>query len=385
MTKRTESLLSSEIFSHRKGRNRVVVAGPSSSLTVPGTIVSEITQALAKLTPVTRIEVDLKADLMAGLHRAPNLSAALDKLNGHNISRHQAPANSRERAQVFRDLMVPEVATAIAYAWPGIDNGWIRQFLHAGRSVGARTVVAVASLPQPGHARAVSLASTLVHADIVLVGDDTQAKELISVLGPSGPFVESHPALSLVGRSGRSSKQQITAFVPKDDVESLTTILAAFDAIPEAWIEAYHLQVVMRYGDQMVPNMVDGSFHHKYVQLIGDQMSSLDLQDLCAASSALEIATPAIDSRAFSLAIECGIGTVVLDNAQLSQVGRGYPGGLHASRNRTASVHVALIHALRLGELRFPSPSAFDKLARRLSPPAQESIALNVLELAVND
>jgi hypothetical protein len=366
VSQRADNLTQADPFRLRNGRSGVVLAGPSSSLTVPGTIVSEIAQALSMLTQVTRIEVDLKTDLNAGLHRAPSLAAAHDTIKGGKIVHHRAPTNNRLRAQAFRDLMAPGIATAIAYAWPGIDNGWIRQFIHAGRSAGALTVIACASLPQPSHARAVSLASTFAYADVVLVGDNTQAKELISVFGRSGPFVESHPALSLDGRSGRSLKQQITAFLPKDDVVSLTTLLAAFDAIPEAWVEAYHLQVVMRFGNLTVPNLVKNSYHNNHVQLIGDDMSSADLQDLCDASSALGIAAPAFDSRAFSTAIDCGIGTVVLGNAQPPEVGRGYVGGLLASRSRTASVHVALIHALRLAELQFPNPDKWGDLAQRV-------------------
>lgn len=381
MSQRNDNHVFADPFGPRSGRSGVVVAGPSSTRTVPGIIVSEISQALSKLTQVTRIEVDLKSDHKAGLHRAPSLAAAHDTNNGGKIVRHQAPSNYRLRAQCFRDLMSPGIATAIAYAWPGIDNGWIRQFIHAGRSAGALTVVACASLPQPSHARAASLASIFAYADVVLVGDDTQAKELISVFGRFGPFVESHAALSLDGRSGRSPKQQITAFLPKNDLDSLTTLLAAFDAIPEAWVEAYNLQVVMRFEDLTVPNLVKNGYHSNHVQLIGDDMSSLDLRDLCTASSALGIAAPLFDSRAFSTAIECGIGTVVLGNAQLPEVGRGYVGGLLASRSRTASVHVALIHALRLAELQFPNPDKWDELAKRVVG-AQPQHAIEAQQIA---
>jgi hypothetical protein len=344
-------------------RSAVVVAGPGSSLTIPGIIVSEIAQGLAKLAKVTRIEVDLNTDLMAGLHRAPSLAAAHDLHVGSPIIRHQAPNNPRLRPQVFRDLIGPDVATAIAYAWPGIDNAWIRQFIHVGRAAGALTVVACASLPQPNHARAVSLASTLANADVIIVGDASQAKELAREYGRTGPRVETHKALSLVGRAGRESKQQITAFLPKDDVASLATLLAAFDAIPEAWIDRYNLQVVMRFDDPTVEKLVANSYHRDYVQLIGENISSEDLQELCAASSALSIAEPQVDSRVFSMAVKCGIGTVVVGAAQMPEVGRGYVGGLLADRSRSASVHVALIHALRLAELQFPNPDKWDELA----------------------
>ena len=50
-------------------RKTVVVAGPSTSTTIPGIIVSQIVQALLGENPVTRIEVDLGTDFAAGIHR----------------------------------------------------------------------------------------------------------------------------------------------------------------------------------------------------------------------------------------------------------------------------------------------------------------------------
>ncbi|MFI5316705.1 MAG: hypothetical protein ACHQ6T_13470, partial [Myxococcota bacterium] len=50
-------------------------------------------------------------------------------------------------AQAFRDWLGPDVKTAIAYAWPGIDNSWIKPFVQIARSAGITSVVAIASLP----------------------------------------------------------------------------------------------------------------------------------------------------------------------------------------------------------------------------------------------
>jgi hypothetical protein len=381
----TENPLVPDVFAVSEGRNGVVVAGPGTSLTVPGLIVSEIVQSLAKVTAVTRIEVDVSSDLMAGLHRAPSLAAAHGPGEGSNFPSHRAPLNARLRAQNFRDLIGQNVATALAYAWPGLDNSWIRQFIHAGRSAGALTVVACASLPQPEHARASSLARTFAFADVVLVGVEQQAAELRRLFGRSGPVVETHEALSLEGRSGRHSKYQITAFLPKDGLESLSTLLAAFDAIPEAWIDDYNLQVVMRYDDGRVPKRLQDSYHRNYVELIGDNISSLDLKDLFTESSALGIASPTIDSRIFGEAVRSGIGTVVFGEARVPSVGRGYVGGLLANVKSPSSLHVALNHALRLGNLRFPEPDAWDQLAQRLNPTPKENSVLNLLEPATND
>lgn len=372
MLMQTDGLLDSTAITAQDSGQSVVVAGPGSSLTIPGIIVSEIVQALARISQVTRIEVDLNTDLMAGLHRAPSLAALHEAVEGERIVCHRAPTGARLREQAFHEFVRPEVGVVVAFAWPGIDNSWIKQFIHAGLSARALTVVACASLPQPSHARAVSLAATFTNADIVLVGDEVQAKELASAYGRHGPVIESHPALSLSGRSGRRSKQQITTFLPKDDTASLATLLAAFDAIPEAWIDAYHLQVVMRFADPTVPQLVAKSYHADHVQLIGDNISSVDLQELCAASSALGIAEPSIDSQVFSMAVTCGIGTVVLGTAPLPEVGRGYVGGLMANRSSTSSVHVALIHALRLAELQFPSPDSWEGLAKRIIGASQQ-------------
>jgi hypothetical protein len=302
-------------------------------MTVPGIIVSEIVQAIAKVTQVTRIAVDASPDLMVGLHRATSLAAAHGAVNLGIGSHGQASISSRFRVQDFLDLMGPDVGTVVAYAWPGIDNAWIRQFIRAGRTAGALTVVACA---------------------------------LASTYGRSGPLVESHHALSLGGRRGNVSSQQITAFVPKDDGRSLTTLLAAFDAIPEGWIDAYSLQVVMRHDDSTVPKLIAESYHTNYVELIGGHVSSAELLELCAASSALSIAEPAMNSRVYSTAVAVGIATVVLSAQPLPEVGHGYVGGFLADRNSSVSVHVALIHALRLAELRFPSPDSWVEFARRI-------------------
>ena len=83
----------------------------------------------------------------------------------------------------------------------------------------------------------------------------------------------------------------------------------------------------------------------------------------------LGVADPTADSRAFSAAMDFGIATVVLSSSSVPEVGKGYVGGLLADLAHPASVHVALRHALRLAELSFPSPDAWDELALRLSDP----------------
>jgi hypothetical protein len=182
----------------------------------------------------------------------------------------------------------------------------------------------------------------------------------------SGPLVETHRALSLGGRDHRSTVHNIMAILPKNNGDSLSTLLAAFDAIPEAWIGNYQLEIIMRFAGRVIPDMVAGSYYADHVQLIGEDIATLDLAELCSSASVITIADPALDSRAFSTAVDCGVATVVRANSLLPKVGRGYVGGLLADFDRPESVHVALFHALRLTELGFPHPEAWDELAARL-------------------
>jgi hypothetical protein len=281
--------------------------------------------------------------------------------------RLRAPNNVRFRAQAFREWIGSDTRTVVAYAWPGIDNGWIRQFLQVARMSGASTIVVCQSRPNSSRTKLLSLVDIVYQADVVIAGDANDAQALASNFGPSGPVVKTHRALSLSGRSDRKAVNHITAFLPKENVSMLSTLLAAFDGIPEAWIANLRLQVVMRYSGPIVSEVVARSYHSEYVQLVGEDISSIDLEQLCANSSALIVADPALDSRAFLTAVNSGIATVVLATALLPKVGRGYVGGLLADHDRPASINVALSHALRLADLRFPGPDAWMELAQRLS------------------
>jgi hypothetical protein len=354
---------------HDVERTTVVVAGPGRHTTIPGIIVSEIVHAVSTFAPVTRIEVDLGLDYTVGLHRAPSLAVAHRVDGAASVASVRAPDSARFRAQAFRHWLGPDVRTAIAYAWPGIDNSWIKPFLQIARTAGITSVVAIASLPRTSLVRPSSLSDTVARADVVLVGDEADARGLAHALGSGGPVVEAHPALSLSNRDGRASGHQITAFLRRGSTSTLSSLLAAFDAIPEAWIDEYHLQIVMRHAGQIFPEMVANSYHADHVRLIGEDLSRGSLDELCAASSVLSVADPTLDSRAFSAAMDFGIATVVLTSSSVPEVGKGYVGGLLADLAHPASVNVALRHALRLAELSFPSPDAWDELAQRLSEP----------------
>jgi hypothetical protein len=351
-------------------RTRVVVAGPGSSRTIPGIIVSEIVRALATRTRVTRLEVDVASDVYSGLDRAPSLAAAHDMRANDNLLSYRAPDNARLRLQMFRQLIDRDVAVAVAYVWPGINNDWIRQFIQVANAAGATTVVLCASLPpSTSNPTAVGeLAEIMSRADHVIVGDLGDAEDLNAIYGTLDPNIEAHLALSLRGRTERSGGRRITAFLPRDSAETLSTMLSAFDAIPEAWIPDYRLHVVMRYEGERLPDLVAASYHADYVELTGEDITSSDLKVLTSTSSALTVSEPPSDSRAYSTAIGTGIATVVLVSAASPSVGHGYVGGLLADNRSPSSIHVALRHALRLEDLRFPDPLAWQQLARRLTP-----------------
>jgi hypothetical protein len=347
-----------------------VVAGPSSAVTVPGLMTSEVIGALASRAVVTRVEVDFGKNFNAGLHRAAALSSRFQQEDGvvHSL---RAPMLARQRRNEFRQYFKSRVDLAIALAWPGLNNSWIGEFVHVANSEGATTVVLMVSHPTSGLENSSSIAREVADADLVLVGDIIEATVLSSTLGTTRPVIEVHPSLTLNGRSIDHSRKRLTTFLPKDDEQSLISVLASFDAIPNDWIDDYDLRVIMRYSGVEVPDRVAASHHSEHVQLIGEDFSSLDLREIAGDSSALSVGDPAFDSRAYSTAVEVGVVTVVLADKMQTDVGRGYVGGLLADINRPTSVHVAHSHALRLSELHFPAPDSWFKLAARLDDAAK--------------
>ena len=344
----------------------VVVAGPSSRLTIPGIIVSQMVQAFTQVSPVIRIEVHSNSDFDAGIHRAPSLAVAHDERLGNEFQVYEAPSGWRQRAQAFREWIPSDAGHAIAFAWPGIENGWIRQFVAAARAAGVKSTVACVSLPRVGTDTIVALADVMRGADLVLVGRESYATALRSAFGDGRTVVETRRALSLHGRPKLGRSHQITSFLPRDNADTLAALLTAFDAIPDAWIDGYRLQVVTRLATPVAKEMIASSYHAEFVEMLNADISTSDLHDLVRASSALIIADPAFDSRAFATAVDCGIATVIMASAKLPDVGRGYVGGLLADATRPVSIHVALNHALRLAELAFPSPDAWTDLVHRL-------------------
>ena len=342
----------------------VVVAGPSSNVTIPGLMTDEVVGVLAAHAPVIKVAVNLSKDYDSGLHRAKSLSANF-RPSDVATRTFRSPLISRQRRQEFRQYFKERVELAVALAWPGIDNSWIGEFVHVARQAGARTVVLVVSHPSSDRG-ATSIARELADADLVLVGDIIEATLLSATLGTRRPVIEVHRALSLTGRDVGNEHKRLSTFLPKDAEQSLLNVLTAFDAIPTDWIDNYDLRIFMRYSGRTIPDHVASSYHADHVQLIGDDFSSLDMLQIASDSSALSVADPAFDSRAYATAVDAGVATVVMAGDMATDVGRGYVGGLLADINRPTSVFVAHNHALRLSDLRFPSPDAWFELAARL-------------------
>ncbi len=361
---RHETVSEVDALGERKGS--ALVAGPGSSLTLPGIIVSEIARAISGATPVIRIEVDADRDYGEGLTRSPSLSAAFVESHGDRLTTRRAPMNARLRKLAFDDWLGPDLRVAFAYAWPSLDNAWIRDFIHSAKLARVPCAVAIAGLPKSEYSTISDVAGVVSKADLVLVGDALEARQLSTALPVAGPLVEVHRSLSLKGRTDQHSAHRVTAFLPKDSADTLSTLLAAFDAIPHSWIGQYELQIAMRYANPAIPELISASFHHAHVRLLDENLSDEELMNMCEASSALIIADPLVNSRVFQIAVECGVATIVLSPSDLPDVGVGYVGGLLADINFPAAIDVALAHALRLAELRFPSPDAWVELAERL-------------------
>lgn len=343
----------------------VVVAGPSSSVTVPGIMTSEVIGVLAPRTNVTRLEVDFGKNFSSGLHRAMALSPKFQK--GEGVVHSWRPLlMARQRRQEFRQYFKDHVELAVALAWPGLNNSWIEEFVQVANQAGATTVVLIVSHPTSSLEASSSIARQVADADLALVGDIIDATVLSATLGSTRPVIEVQRALSLNGRTIDYNRKRLTTFLPKDDEQSLLSVLASFDAIPDEWIHDYDLRVIMRYSGREIRDYVAASHHAEHVELIGEDFSSLDLRQIAGESSALSVADPAFDSRAYATAVDAGVVTVVLADNMVTDVGRRYVGGLLADIKRPTSVHVAHCHALRLSELHFPSPDAWFELAARL-------------------
>ncbi len=325
---------------------------------------SEVAGALATYGQIVTVGVNPSRDYDSGLHRARSLSALHHSSQLTESFLH--PWLSRQRRQEFRRYFNDQVKLAVALAWPGIDSSWIREFVHVANQNGARSVVLVVTRPVATQS-VTEMARAVSDADLVLVGDVMDATLLSATLGSTRPVIEVHRALSLSGRTNNERRKRLTAFLPKEDEQSLVSVLTAFDAIPSDWIENYDLRLVMRFSGRAVPSRVKTSYHAHRMELIGDDLSSTDVSQIASESSALSVADPSMDSRVFATAVESGIATAVLADGMTTNVGRGYVGGLLADVSRPTSVFVAHSHALRLAGLRFPSPDDWFDLAARVA------------------
>ncbi len=371
-------MVAEHAFNGRRVRStHVVVAGPSSQITLPGVMTAEVTGLLAPFARVTSIAVDGTKDFASGLHRAPALAGAYQRTY-HVVNSLRAPLVARHRRTAMRPHFDQQTSMALAMAWPGIDNSWIGDFVRLARESRTPSVVLVITHPNsPSHVPA--LAKEVMDADVVLVGDVMEATAIASILGSSRPVIEVQRALSLNGRAKARPVQTISAFLQKDDLASLHNLLKAFDATPEKWVESQKLRVVMRHQGSEVDSLIRQSYHGRRIELVSDTLDESQLADLARASSAFAIGDPEIDSRVFSHAMDEGIGTALLSDG-VPVMGDSYVGAFLGNVNRPASVHVALAHAMRMADLRFPGPQDWRDLAHRL-----DEISRGMLDSPLDD
>ncbi len=357
-------MVAEHAFNGQRARmTHVVVAGPSSQVTLPGVMTSEVVGLLAPFAKVTTIAVDGTKDFASGLHRAPALAGAYQRSH-HVVNSLRAPLIARHRRAAMRPHFDEHTNMAVALVWPGLNNSWVGDFIRLARE--SRTPSAVLVVTHPNSPTYISqLAREVVDADIVLVGDIMEATSLATTLGSMRPIIEVQRALSLNGRAKSRPIQTISAFLQKDDVESLHSVLRAFDATPEKWVEHQRLQVVMRYRNREVDQLIRESFHGSHVDIISDTLDDDELSRVAQQSSAFAIGDPEIDSRVFGQAMDEGIGTAVLAEG-VPLVASNYVGAFLGDVTRPASVHVAFAHAMRMADLRFPGPQDWSELAHRL-------------------
>ena len=343
----------------------VVVAGPGSDRTIPGLMAAEVVHAVYGFANVTRLEIDPVTHFRSGLHRAPAL-ASLNSYAGQTVPTYQVQGSKAVHRKAFARHIVPGTSMAIAVSWSTIDANWVGDFVAAAKRANAVSVVLDVSSPNSPSSRMPSLAREVAEADLVLMGDPLDANLLSGLLRSDRPVIETHRGLSLSGRSERPEGHRITAFLPKDDTEGLRNVLTAFDAIPRDWSGDYHLCIVMRHTTEEVPRLLGSSFYADRIQLVDYDLTTRELERLSHDSSAIIIADPAFDSRAYAMAEACGVPTVIVTEGTRPSVGPNYLGGLLADVRHPASIYVAQMHALRLADLNFPTPQVWAELGLRL-------------------
>ena len=351
-----------------KRHGQVLVAGPGSSVSIPGLVVAEVAHSLSTLIQVVRLEVDPDPSFISGLHRARPLTTVHPRVAEIPVLTMPPSLKARQRQQHFAELLRNQFDYVVAYAWTGIDNRWISQFTAAAASCSLNCAVLYAIPPRMTVDNLRAIADEVEGAGLLVVGDADTSTRLGELLGPDGPRVEWHRAIALGERRRLTNftVNTVTAFLPRDDVDTLTTLLAAFDAIPDQWIQFYRLRVIMRYSGSTIERLVGESHHADWVELAGRDLDDGEVEVLVGQSSAVVVADPTLDSRVFNVATYFGVATVVLLSSNYTAVGDGYVGGLVADARRPPSVHVALMHALRIAELIFPQADSWPDLAARI-------------------
>ncbi len=198
----------------KSGMPRVVVAGPSSDVTIPGVMTTAVVGALVAHADVQRVAVNLGKHHDAGLDRARSLTSNRQFADLGATPLLKPNVNWQRRPQ-FTEFFDRDVSLAIALAWPGINCSWIGDFVRVANAAGARTVVLVVSHSTSSQG-ATLLAREVTDADLVIVGDVMDANFLGATLGRKHPVIEIHRSLSLTGReSWRRTPRRSAPFYPE--------------------------------------------------------------------------------------------------------------------------------------------------------------------------
>ena len=343
----------------------LVVAGPGSSVTLPGVLVSEIAQSLADSYEVRRLEMDATQTFGLGLDRAPSLRSIQSV--EFDVVRVPAVLPRRARLRMIEQSLVG-VSAVVTVLWPGIDPTSMAMLGREARLRGIPVAVLLARVDGATAIRDIA-AKDLEGVDLVLTGDTAD----VTVLKGIVPAVRAHPALNFAPRPTRAV-DVIVAFIPPEGEDVLRSVVTAFDAIPEAWIERYRLHVITRLPATSLGPIVDASFYREAIELTNSVLDDEQVGDVCSRAAAVMIADPIYESRAFTTSAAAGLPVVLVSSDSLPNVPSGYLGTLVARAGRPVSIHVAMTHALRLAHVAIPNYAGWRGLLDELAMDVAKSV-----------
>jgi hypothetical protein len=212
----------------------------------------------------------------------------------------------------------------------------------------------------------------LAGVSMVMTGGEEDSRAVSSVIG----VVRTHPGLRFDSRSA-SDVRDVVAFISPTDKRTVLTLLSAFDAIPEAWVDQYQLTIVSRFPAEELAVLAEASFHSEQIRSMGSDLSDEELENLVRQAATVMVADPAIESRAYSFAMDAGVPVVIISSETTPKVPGGYIGALVAAADRPVSIHVAMTHGLRLANIHFPSYPRWRNLIEQIQGHVVEALDIH--------